>query len=109
MRIYDVMQASTARSVTVRLPIDEEELYGDLSIPANAKGLILFAHGSGSSRNSPRNQHVAEELQKDGLATFLLDLLTEREEMIDDLTKHLRFNIAKRKEIRNRSWRYKFI
>jgi putative phosphoribosyl transferase len=93
MRIYDIMQASTARTVTIRLPIEEEELYGDLSIPENAKGLVLFAHGSGSSRHSPRNQQVAEELQKDRLATFLLDLLTEREEMIDDLTKHLRFNI----------------
>jgi putative phosphoribosyl transferase len=93
MRIYDIMQSSTARSVTIRLPIDDEELSGDLSIPENARGLILFAHGSGSSRHSPRNQHVAEELQKGRLATFLLDLLTEREEMIDDLTKHLRFNI----------------
>lgn len=87
------MHSSTARSVTIQLPIDEEELHGDLSIPEHAKGLVLFAHGSGSSRHSPRNQHVAEELQKDGLATFLLDLLTEREETIDNVTRHLRFDI----------------
>jgi len=87
------MQTTTTQHVTIRLPIDNEELYGDLAIPENAKGLILFAHGSGSSRHSPRNQFVAEELQSSRFATFLLDLLTEREEAIDNLTRHLRFNI----------------
>jgi putative phosphoribosyl transferase len=82
-----------AKNVTIRLPVDNQELYGDLAVPENAKGLVVFAHGSGSSRHSPRNQFVAEELQKDHLATFLLDLLTEREEEIDDITKHLRFDI----------------
>jgi putative phosphoribosyl transferase len=88
-----MMEATTARHVTIRLPIDDEVLYGDLAIPENAKGLVLFAHGSGSSRLSPRNQSVAEELQSSHFATFLLDLLTEREEKIDNLTRHLRFNI----------------
>ncbi|MCI0446510.1 prolyl oligopeptidase family serine peptidase [bacterium] len=87
------MQAITTQNVTIRLPIDNEELYGNLAIPENAKGLVLFAHGSGSSRHSPRNQFVAEELQNNNFATFLLDLLTEREEAIDNLTRHLRFNI----------------
>lgn len=87
------METIANRNVTIRLPVDDEELFGDLSVPENTKGLVLFAHGSGSSRHSPRNQYVAEELQKNSLATFLLDLLTEREETIDNLTRHLRFNI----------------
>jgi putative phosphoribosyl transferase len=87
------MELTTTKHVTIRLPIDNEELSGDLAIPENAKGLVLFAHGSGSSRHSPRNQFVAEELQSSHFATFLLDLLTEREERIDTLTRHLRFNI----------------
>jgi len=87
------METSTIRHATVRLPVDDAELYGDLTISEDATALVLFAHGSGSSRHSPRNHYVAEELQKSHLATFLLDLLTEREESIDSLTKHLRFNI----------------
>jgi dienelactone hydrolase len=88
------MRTTSIQHVTIRLPIDNEQLSGDLSVPENAKGLILFAHGSGSSRHSPRNQRVAEELQNSQYATFLLDLLTEQEESIDHLTRHLRFNIA---------------
>src|SRR5262245_20098288 len=87
------MHTTSSKYVTIRLPIDNEQLNGDLGIPENAKGLVLFAHGTGSSRHSPRNQFVAEEFQKHHLATFLLDLLTEREEELDDLTKKLRFNI----------------
>ena len=87
------MEITTTKHVTIRLPIDNEHLFGDLAIPEDAKGLILFAHGSGSSRHSPRNQLVAEKLQNSRFATFLLDLLTEREESIDNLTRHLRFNI----------------
>jgi putative phosphoribosyl transferase len=87
------MESTTAKYVTIRLPIDDEVIYGDLAIPENAKGLVLFAHGSGSGRHSPRNQFVAEQLQNNHFATFLLDLLTEREETIDNLTRHLRFNI----------------
>jgi pimeloyl-ACP methyl ester carboxylesterase len=87
------MTTQLGRTLPITLPIGNTYLHGDLTIPEDAKGLVLFAHGSGSSRHSPRNKHVAEELQKSKLATFLLDLLTEHEEYIDSLTKHLRFNI----------------
>ena len=72
---------------------DNLVLDGNLSIPENARGVVLFAHGSGSSRWSPRNQFVAQVLQKAGLATLLFDLLTVREEELDRLTGHLRFDI----------------
>lgn len=69
-------------------------LEGNLVIPYSAIGIVLFAHGSGSSRYSPRNRHVAEVLQQAGLATLLLDLLTLEEEEIDLRTRHLRFDIG---------------
>jgi pimeloyl-ACP methyl ester carboxylesterase len=69
-------------------------LEGDLQIPDRATGLVLFAHGSGSSRHSPRNRFVAHELQTAGLATLLLDLLTPEEEAVDQHTGHLRFDIG---------------
>jgi putative phosphoribosyl transferase len=62
-----------------KLAIGQDRLEGELVRPRNAKGLVIFAHGSGSSRFSPRNLHVARELQEQGLATLLLDLLTEHE------------------------------
>src|SRR5438046_2377111 len=68
-------------------------LSGNLTIPDNAVGLVLFAHGSGSSRHSPRNQFVARTLNDAGLATLLFDLLTHEEEAIDVQTRELRFNI----------------
>jgi len=68
-------------------------LEGILSIPEDAKGLVVFVHGSGSSRHSPRNQYVAQTLQEGGLATLLFDLLTASEEEIDLQTRHLRFDI----------------
>lgn len=68
-------------------------LEGILSIPENPRGLVIFVHGSGSSRNSPRNQYVAQTLQEGGLATLLFDLLTAQEEEIDLQTRHLRFDI----------------
>ena len=68
-------------------------LDGDLEVPAAARGVVLFAHGSGSGRHSPRNQLVARELQGHGLATLLIDLLTEEEEEAERYTKHLRFDI----------------
>jgi putative phosphoribosyl transferase len=68
-------------------------LEGIISIPEDAKGLVLFVHGSGSSRHSPRNQYVAQTLQEGGLATLLFDLLTAQEEEIDQRTRHLRFDI----------------
>jgi putative phosphoribosyl transferase len=69
------------------------ELEGNLSIPVGARGIVLFAHGSGSSRHSPRNRYVAEVLQQAGLATLLMDLLTPDEERVDIRTAHLRFDI----------------
>ena len=69
-------------------------LSGNLSIPENAVGLVLFAHGSGSSRHSPRNQFVARTLNDAGLATLLFDLLTPEEEAIDMRTREHRFNIG---------------
>jgi len=69
-------------------------LHGDLVIPEHAAAVIAFAHGSGSSRHSPRNQYVAGVLQEGGLATLLFDLLTADEERIDARTAHLRFDIA---------------
>jgi putative phosphoribosyl transferase len=68
-------------------------LSGNLNIPENANALVLFAHGSGSSRHSPRNQFVARTLNDVGLATLLFDLLTQDEEEIDTQTRELRFNI----------------
>jgi dienelactone hydrolase len=68
----------------IKIPIPESsiELEGDLIIPENAKAIVVFAHGSGSSRHSPRNNFVAEVLQKAGLATLLFDLLTEKEDEV---------------------------
>ncbi|MEO1403511.1 MAG: dienelactone hydrolase family protein [Cyanobacteria bacterium J06635_1] len=69
-------------------------LQGNLVIPAGAQGIVLFAHGSGSSRHSPRNRYVAQVLNNAGLATLLIDLLTPAEDMIDRRTRHLRFDIG---------------
>jgi dienelactone hydrolase len=69
-------------------------LEGDLGLPLRPKGIVLFAHGSGSGRRSPRNQYVARVLQMGGLATLLFDLLTPEEEEIDLRSGHLRFNIG---------------
>lgn len=68
-------------------------LYGNLAIPEDATGLVLFAHGSGSSRFSSRNRFVAQQLRDGGLGTLLFDLLTVDEEQIDRVTRHLRFDI----------------
>lgn len=70
------------------------ELEADLSVPPGARGLVMFAHGSGSSRLSLRNRYVAQELREGNLATLLMDLLTPVEEEIDNHTRHLRFNIS---------------
>src|SRR5919198_1531443 len=72
----------------------EVKLEANLSIPINAQGVVIFAHGSGSSRHSPRNRYVAQVLQNEGIATLLIDLLTEQEEEIDLQTRHLRFDIG---------------
>jgi dienelactone hydrolase len=84
----------TAADSTVRIPIDDLALEGTLSIPRTASGVVLFAHGSGSGRHSPRNRFVAGELQGVGLATLLMDLLTADEERIDARTGELRFDIG---------------
>lgn len=83
----------TTSSSSERIPINGISLEGDLTIPHNASGIVLFAHGSGSSRFSPRNRAVAAELQSGGFATLLLDLLTVEEERTEAQTRHLRFNI----------------
>jgi putative phosphoribosyl transferase len=83
-----------AESRRLQVPAGEVTLAGDLEIPENARGLVLFAHGSGSSRRSPRNQAVAEVLRKAGLATLLFDLLTTDEEVEDAYSGHLRFDIG---------------
>lgn len=79
--------------VVLRLRSNEIKLKGTLTIPSNCKALVMFAHGSGSSRFSPRNQYVANILVEHQLATLLLDLLTPREEAIDLETTEFRFNI----------------
>jgi dienelactone hydrolase len=68
-------------------------LSGDLTVPDAATGIVLFAHGSGSSRKSPRNRYVARVLEQGGLGTLLFDLLTPEEEAVDLRTRHLRFDI----------------
>jgi putative phosphoribosyl transferase len=78
---------------SVSVPAAEVALEGDLSMPLAPKGVVLFAHGSGSSRHSPRNRYVAESLNEHSLGTLLVDLLTDEEERNDEVNGHLRFNI----------------
>jgi len=77
----------------VQVPAGGEILVGDLSVPAGAYAIVLFAHGSGSSRQSPRNRFVAQQLHSHGLATLLIDLLMSGEEMIDLQTLEPRFDV----------------
>jgi putative phosphoribosyl transferase len=80
---------------SIRIPIsDSITLSADFTIPDDAREIILFAHGSGSSRLSTRNRYVASVLQQANLGTLLLDLLTEEEEIVDEQTRHLRFDIT---------------
>lgn len=79
--------------LAVHIPVGAVELQGDLCVPPNATGVVLFAHGSGSGRHSRRNRHVAAVLRAAGFATLLADLLTEEEELAEARTAHLRFNI----------------
>lgn len=78
----------------VRIATHGVVVTGDVVVPTTAKGMVLFAHGSGSSRRSPRNRYVAHVLQTSGLATLLLDLLTPAEEREDEVTRAFRFDIA---------------
>src|SRR6266540_127493 len=80
------------RSVRVHIGGDAW-LAGDLASPSGARGLVLFAHGSGSGRLSPRNQFVARSLNDHRFATFLIDLLTEEEDVVDQRTADLRFDV----------------
>lgn len=77
----------------IEIPFTGFHLEGELNLPPGASGVVLFAHGSGSSRHSPRNQFVARTLREHGVGTLLFDLLTTREEREDQYTGHLRFNI----------------
>jgi putative phosphoribosyl transferase len=79
---------------TVRVAVDGAGLTGDVTLPERPFGMILFAHGGGSSRRSPRNRMVASELNRAGLATLLIDLLTAEEERLDAQTGQLRFDIG---------------
>lgn len=81
------------RSDTLTIPVGDVKLEGDLTIPGGARGLVVFAHGSGSSRKSARNRFVAQTLVDRGLATLLFDLLTIDEERRDAVDAHLRFDI----------------
>ena len=87
------VQTQSVVPLPVRIDADGDMLNGDLSLPANAAGLIVFAHGSGSSRHSSRNRMVADALQRAPLATLILDLLTENEERVDMITAEFRFDI----------------
>ncbi len=80
-------------ATSVQIPIGETLLHGDLRIPRDVCGMVVFVHGSGSSRFSPRNRYVAEELAKRGLGTLLLDLLTEEEQRTDLNTMQYRFDV----------------
>jgi pimeloyl-ACP methyl ester carboxylesterase len=77
----------------LKIPVGNVEVEGNLFLPIDAKGLVVFAHGSGSSRFSPRNQYVAKEFNKVVMGTLLFDLLTPSEEEEDELTAEYRFNI----------------
>lgn len=81
------------RGEFVQIPMDSVVLEGNLTIPEGAQGIVLFAHGSGSSRHSPRNQHVADVLHAGHIGTLLFDLLTSEEEEIDMQTRQMRFDI----------------
>jgi len=80
-----------ARDVVI--PLTRGQLQGELNIPSGASGVVLFAHGSGSSRHSPRNKYVARTLHQSKIGAFLIDLLTREEEDEEKYTRHLRFDI----------------
>jgi putative phosphoribosyl transferase len=82
-----------AETQTLRIPVSGATLTGDLALPARARGLVVFAHGSGSGRTSSRNRRVASVLNGGGVGTLLFDLLTHDEEAVDAQTAHLRFDI----------------
>jgi len=91
MKVYKARDMQTRE---VQIQSGSATLEGELSIPPNANGIVLFAHGSGSSRHSPRNQYVARVIREGGVGTLLFDLLTREEERVDLMTRHLRFDIG---------------
>lgn len=88
------MERPTGDERLVQIPVAPVVLEGDLTLPPGRRGLVIFAHGSGSSRRSPRNRAVAGVLRAAGFATLLFDLLTPDEELAEAYTRHLRFDIA---------------
>ena len=89
----DTRSESRTREVTI--PLDGLVLHGDLTVPPDARGVVIFAHGTGSSRSSPRNRAVAATLVEGGFATLLLDLLQPDEERVDAVTRQHRFDIER--------------
>ena len=93
------MRAALAKSESadgdkeVQIKVDSVLLDGTLNVPVGATGIVLFAHGSGSSRYSPRNQYVARVIREHGVGTLLFDLLTSQEEAIDNYTREFRFDV----------------
>jgi putative phosphoribosyl transferase len=87
-----MQMAAISEAVCIRA--DSASLSGELEIPAGANGVVVFAHGSGSSRHSPRNQFVARVIRESGNGTLLFDLLTEQEGLEDGVTARLRFDIG---------------
>jgi len=85
--------STKSRHTAVKISTGDVELEGELDLPPDASGVVLFAHGSGSSRHSPRNQHVAEVIRAAGVGTLLFDLLTYPEEQQDAISGALRFDI----------------
>src|SRR5437660_11149705 len=85
-------KSAIAPAKDVHIRSGDVQLEGELSIPAGAQGVAIFAHGSGSSRHSPRNQFVARTIRAAGVGTLLFDLLTKDEETVDSYTAHLRFD-----------------
>ena len=84
----------THQETALKIPVGNVVVEGNLTLPSDAKGIVLFAHGSGSSRFSPRNQYVAREFNKARIGTLLFDLLTSEEEEEDTYTAEYRFNIG---------------
>lgn len=80
-------------TTAAKIELPDATLHGDLTVPRGASGLVVFAHGSGSSRRSPRNRFVAGEINEAGLGTLLTDLLTVEEEQVDAVTAEMRFDI----------------
>lgn len=87
------MEHTAVREFPVQIRLDAITLEGDLAIPPDATTVVLFVHGSGSSRHSSRNRYVAGQIQLRGIATLLFDLLTAEEEVVDIRTRQLRFDI----------------